>query len=157
MEAYCKTPRQLEVIRALEANNGNFQKTAKQLKTDVSAIHKTVKRVKALAARQGHSPEHDMTRTVPDGYKLKGTSTLYGKDGALKLQWVKSDIDAERQLEIMTEIVGSLTADIPARANQFNTTHFVRPSKPLHHYRLSHRSVVVGTRRRCRLGYIHRP
>lgn len=115
MEAYCKTDRQREVIRALNDNNGNVQKTAKQLQIDVSCVHKTIKRVKALAARQGYSPDHDMTHTVPDGYKLKGTSTLYGTDGIPKLQWVKSDIDSERQLEIMTEIVESLTAEIPAR------------------------------------------
>ncbi len=27
----------------------------------------------------------------PEGYKLKGTSTLYGEDGVAKLQWVKTD------------------------------------------------------------------
>jgi hypothetical protein len=30
------------------------------------------------------------------GYKLKGTSTLYGEDGLAKLQWVKTTADEER-------------------------------------------------------------
>lgn len=31
----------------------------------------------------------------PEGYKLKGTSTLYGEDGTAKLQWVKTDASLE--------------------------------------------------------------
>src|SRR5271166_2988098 len=30
-----------------------------------------------------------------EGYKLKGTSTLVGKDGEVKLQWIKTDADRE--------------------------------------------------------------
>lgn len=32
----------------------------------------------------------------PPGYKLKGTSTLYGEDGQQKLQWVKTDAALEQ-------------------------------------------------------------
>lgn len=72
---------------------------------------------KARLARQGWSPEHDMTKTVPDGFHLKGTSTLYGKDGEQKMQWVKSSIDHERQAELMKEAVKALALDIkPAKA-----------------------------------------
>lgn len=72
---------------------------------------------KARFARQGWSPEHDMTKTVPDGFHLKGTSTLYGKDGEQKMQWVKSSIDHERQAELMKEAVKALSLDIkPAKA-----------------------------------------
>jgi transposase len=42
---------------------------------------RTLRGHKARMARQGWSPEHDMTKTVPDGFHLKGTSTLYDKDG----------------------------------------------------------------------------
>src|SRR3990167_6598489 len=31
----------------------------------------------AQGARFGYAPEHDLTHTVPDGYALKGASTLY--------------------------------------------------------------------------------
>lgn len=72
---------------------------------------------KARLARQGWSPEHDMTKTVPDGFHLKGTSTLYGKGGEQKMQWVKSSIDHERQAELMKEAVKALALDIkPAKA-----------------------------------------
>ncbi len=68
---------------------------------------------KARLARQGWSPEHDMTKTVPDGFHLKGTSTLYGKDGEAKLQWVKTTIDQERQAEIMNEAIKGMADEIP--------------------------------------------
>lgn len=67
---------------------------------------------KAKLARQGWSPEHDMTKTVPDGFHLKGTSTLYDEDGKAKLQWVKTSIDHERQAEMMREVVSALSAEI---------------------------------------------
>jgi hypothetical protein len=71
---------------------------------------------KARLARQGWSPEHDMTKTVPDGFHLKGTSTLYGKDGEQKMQWVKSSIDHERQAEIMREAIKGMADEIPKAA-----------------------------------------
>lgn len=64
-------------------------------------------------ARQGWSPEHDMTHTVPDGFHLKGTSTLYGDDGKPKLQWVKSNIDHERQEEIKREAIEAMAEELP--------------------------------------------
>ena len=46
---------------------------------------------------QGHSPEHDMTHTVPDGYLMKGASTLYREDGSIAAQWIKSTVDDVRR------------------------------------------------------------
>lgn len=58
---------------------------------------------------QGYSPEHGMTKTVPEGFTVKGVSTLYGDDGTIKAQWVKSQQDAqavERLLQAATEALG---------------------------------------------------
>lgn len=67
---------------------------------------------KAKLARQGWSPEHDMTKTVPDGFHLKGTSTLY-KDGEAVIQWVKTSIDHERQRELMVAACEAMAAELP--------------------------------------------
>ena len=48
--------------------------------------------VQPLLAAQSAAP--------PEGYKLKGTSTLYDGDGVARLQWVKTDA-ATKQLEEM--------------------------------------------------------
>ena len=68
---------------------------------------------KARLARQGWSPEHDMTKTVPDGFHLKGTSTLYDEDGKPRLQWVKTSIDHERQRELFLQAAQSMAAELP--------------------------------------------
>lgn len=69
------------------------------------------RRIKRLGARGlGHGG--DVSRFVPDGYKVKGTSSLVKEDGTVALQWVKTDVDAERQLKMMQEAIAALTADI---------------------------------------------
>jgi hypothetical protein len=74
---------------------------------------RTLRGHKARMARQGWSPEHDMTKTVPDGFHLKGTSTLYDKDGKAKLQWVKTSIDHERQRELFIAAAKAMAAELP--------------------------------------------
>ena len=70
------------------------------------------KRVKRLALR-GYAPEHDMTRTVPDGYMVKGVSTLYDKDGAIAAQWVKSSLDAQQVKLMLESAMAAMVADLP--------------------------------------------
>lgn len=79
----------------------------------VSTVSKVLARIKATAARSGFSPEHDMTKIVPDGYRIKGTSTLYDQDGKPKLQWVKSKIDPDRQAEILREAAEAFASELP--------------------------------------------
>jgi hypothetical protein len=74
---------------------------------------RTLRTHKARMARQGWSPEHDMTKTVPDGFHLKGTSTLYDKDGKAKLQWVKTSIDHERQRELFIAAAKAMADELP--------------------------------------------
>lgn len=64
-------------------------------------------------ALKGFSPSHDMTRTVPDGFKVKGVSSLYNKDGQLAAQWVKSTADSERQYQMMLEACEALKEELP--------------------------------------------
>lgn len=73
---------------------------------------RTLRTHKARMARQGWSPEHNMTKTVPDGFHLKGTSTLYDEDGKARMQWVKTSIDHQRQEEMMVEAIRAMALDI---------------------------------------------
>lgn len=63
-------------------------------------------------ALHGYSPAHDMTHAVPDGYKVKGVSTLYGEDGQVKGQWVKSQADDVRQRELMDEAIAAFREQV---------------------------------------------
>ena len=112
---YAKTQRQRECMEAL-IECGTIYATAEWLGIDKRTLFTTIKRVKKHAARQGYAPEHDMTKTVPDGYTVKGTSTLYDDAGQPKIQWVKTQVDHQRQLEMMQEAVQALCEDVKPRA-----------------------------------------
>lgn len=91
---------------------------AKELGKNESSIRITVGRVAVAAAQRGYSPDYDMTRAVPDGYRVSGVSTLYNGAGQIVQQWNKSVIDRERQLELMQEAIDALCEEIkPLKAS----------------------------------------
>ena len=61
-------------------------------------------KVQALLAAQNAAP--------PEGYKLKGTSTLFDENGVAKLQWVKTDASLERLQEMQRAAFSALCADL---------------------------------------------
>lgn len=67
---------------------------------------------KARLAKKGLGHGRDVSDLVPDGYRVKGTSALTDEFGNIKLQWVKTDVDAERQLEIMRAVVDGMCSEI---------------------------------------------
>ncbi len=105
-----------EFWRVYQENGENATATAKQLGLDPSSAAARVRRIKARKARQGWSPEHDLTHAVPDGFHLKGASTLY-KDGKQVMQWVKSSIDHERQRELFMQAAQSMASELPQVAS----------------------------------------
>ncbi len=109
------TPRQAECIDAYN-QHASYKKAAKHLNIADSTIREAITAVKTKAAKMGFSPEHDMTRAVPDGFILKGVSTYYSKTGDKAGQWVKSAIDEERQRLIMEEAFSALSTTLPKQA-----------------------------------------
>jgi hypothetical protein len=107
---FCESDRQREVVTA-RAQGVTVENLAKTLNVNRRNILMMCQRIKSRAAKQGYSPEHDMVHTVPDGFKVRGTSTLY-KDGDPVIQWVKSDINQERQMELMREAIDALNEEI---------------------------------------------
>ena len=94
------TTRQAEYLDAFIAS-GTYSGAAKQCGASREVVRRSLLGLKKRAVLQGYSPEHDMTRTVPDGFRVRGVSSLYDKDGKLAAQWVKSSADDERRAEIM--------------------------------------------------------
>ncbi|EEH5061950.1 metallophosphoesterase [Salmonella enterica] len=66
----------------------------------------------ARLAKKGVGHGRDVSHLVPDGYKIKGTSSLVDEFGNTKLQWVKTDTDAERQVELMRAVIDGMKSDI---------------------------------------------
>lgn len=94
-------------------NQGSLSKAAEFLGKDKSTVGHAITAVKKKAAIAGHSPDHDMTRTVPDGFSVKGVSSYYNKDGELSGQWVKSCADQERREQMVREAIQAMCDDIP--------------------------------------------
>ena len=66
---------------------GSFMKAGKALGVSETAIKQSIDILKRNAALQGYSPEHDMNRLVPQGFKVKGVSTYYNAEGKPSGQW----------------------------------------------------------------------
>lgn len=109
---YASTPRQLEILNAI-VEAGSNSKAAKALGVDRRGIDRCVDKVMKSAAKQGYSPSHDMVHPVPDGFFAKGVSTYYNDEGKPIGQWVKSQIDANRQREIIIETIKAMSEEIP--------------------------------------------
>ncbi len=105
------TPKQY--LEALVRNGGSRIRAAEELGVSVRALLKNLQICKDRGEDIPASPYNtdragEMLRQVeaahvaaPDGYNVKGVSTLYGSEGEVKQQWVKTDADKERQAEML--------------------------------------------------------
>ena len=108
---FAVSDRQREAILAFE-KYGAYGTAAKHLGVTRNTLRDHVRKVKSVAAIRGWSPDHDMVKTVPEPYVVKGTSTLYDEDGKQKLQWVKTSLEHEKLVAMMREVVSELRSDI---------------------------------------------
>ncbi len=109
------TDRELKYLDAIE-EQGSRTKAAKKLGLHHSTVARAIELLEKRAARSGYAPAYNMTHPAPDGFLTKGTSTYFGKDGQQGGQWVKTDIDRERQAEIMREAFGAMAENVPRLA-----------------------------------------
>jgi hypothetical protein len=112
LKEYATTERQREYVDAINEHKGVLA-AADALGIGFQHISKTISELKRRAALAGFSPEHDMTRTVPDGFKVKGVSTYYNAEGKPSGQWVKSTADQERQAALQLAAFEALSAELP--------------------------------------------
>lgn len=111
LRRFC-TDRQWEVLTAID-ECGSQNKAAIKLGVSRRSVRDSHAAVKSKAARHGHAPEHDMVRQVPDGFHVRGVSTLYDEVGTPRMQWVKSSIDHARQDEMFRAALDAMAEDLP--------------------------------------------
>lgn len=92
--------------------------THRQCAKELGCNSSSICRRKKTLIKRGYSPKHNYTHLVPDGYKIKGVSQYYRThpitgEEELRGQWVKSDVDKERQLEIIKEVLKGFIDEIP--------------------------------------------
>jgi hypothetical protein len=71
---------------------------------------------KTLETLHGFNPEHDLTHVVPSPMVLRGTSTLYNKEGNVQLQWVKTKLDDLKAEEAMRAAIQVLSQAVDGLA-----------------------------------------
>lgn len=106
------TVAQLEKLEAID-KHGGVRAAARALGIRHNAVGAALAAVKRKAAVRGHAPDHDMTRTVPDPFVVKGVSTYYDKEGKPSGQWVKSQLAQEQYNEMVKAAIGEFLADVP--------------------------------------------
>jgi len=92
---------------------GNANQAAKVLGKSPGTIGNAMANLERRAARNGYSPDHGMTKPVPDGFNAARISTNYDKDGKINQQWVIATPDKERQHELMQAAITAMAADLP--------------------------------------------
>lgn len=106
------TAKQREKLEAINQHK-SVRAAARALGVQYTAVNQALAAVKRKAALQGYSPEHDMTRTVPEPFVLKGVSTYYNKDGKPSGQWVKSQLAQEQYNEMVRGAIAAFVEDVP--------------------------------------------
>jgi hypothetical protein len=101
---------QLQKIEAV-IEHGSNRAAAKALKLAPSSVDNTIQSIRRRAARLGYSPDHDMTRPVPDGFSVSGVSTMYDADGNVRAQWVKSKQERDLLLKATMEAAISIFSE----------------------------------------------
>lgn len=114
------TPRQLDAIDAM-VRYGSIEAAAADLKVTPSRLRGLLSEARTRAARAGYSPAHDMEKTVPGGFHVKGVSTYYGRDpktGELvkKGQWVKSQRDQEHKVAMLLDALQSVVEPLQGKS-----------------------------------------
>ena len=99
---YAKTDNQRKKIEAY-IEHGSSYKAGDALGCDHTNVLRCVREAKNNAIKRGWDPEHDLTHPVPEGFAVKGVSTLYDEDGKMKNQWVKTHEDKDARIAAILE------------------------------------------------------
>lgn len=106
---------QAEYVDAVN-EHGSIRAAARELGRADKTIRVSLDRLRRNASIKGYSPSHDMTRTVPEAFDVKGVSTYYDKDGKPRGQWVKSRLNDERAEAARRAAIAAMAEDLPRLA-----------------------------------------
>ena len=95
---------------------GSCRKAATHLGCTHQRLSEVLCLVKKKAAASGFAPEHGMTKQVPAGFTVKGTSTLYGDQGNIKIQWVKTNQERETFLEQLNMVTHVFCEEVAGKS-----------------------------------------
>ncbi len=106
------TFRQREFIEAVKRNDGVHSAAERELGLSQGLISRAIRNLRVKAASQGHAPDYNMTRSVPDPFSVKRVSTNYKADGSVGQQWVIAEPDRKRTAEMLRAFVEELCESV---------------------------------------------
>lgn len=106
---FCTTKKQEELVKAVDACHGNVSGAAKMLGLtgDPTNHRRTLRDIKARAAKGGYSPEANIDHPVAEGYELKGYSH-FTKTASGEPIWIKATAGAQQQADAFKKFVEEL-------------------------------------------------
>ena len=112
IEEYATSERQIKYRKAF-VEHGNLTEAASSCNVHRSTLTRSLERMVKRASDRGYSPVFDQTHPTPPGQGIRGVSTLYGAEGEVKLQWVKTRREEEDLLESIRDFVDGLVEAVP--------------------------------------------
>lgn len=109
------TEHQVRVLDVIE-ETGSLSGAAERIGCSRGSIQVCLRNLAARAASRGHAPTHDMTRVVPEPFRVKGVSTYYNRDGEPAGQWVKSERDSDLVRQMVEEAATAIAETLPRLA-----------------------------------------
>jgi hypothetical protein len=109
------TPTQARYLEAVNLHQ-SCRRAADALSVHHATVSRSLKALKAKAASQGYSPDHDMNHPAPPGFRVKGASTYYNSEGKLVGQWVKTTQDTDQTEALVRNFVEALAEDMRGRS-----------------------------------------
>lgn len=110
------TPMQRACVEALLAC-GSVELAAISVQLTAAAFRAHLSELERRAAARGHAPDADMTKTTPEGFSVKGVSTMYDGDGNVRAQWVKTRRDEDAQLAAILDAMSHISDAWHAKAD----------------------------------------
>lgn len=105
------TESETRILDAIE-EHGSGSAAARALGMDRANIRRALRSLGRRAVRQGWL-QNRTSPIVPEPFVLKGRSTLYGPDGTMKLEWVKTCQDADLRETMLRESACAMAATLP--------------------------------------------
>ena len=95
---------------------GSASGASRALGVNLATVSRAMDRLRKRAAMKGYSPDHQMTRPVPEPFVVKGVSTYYDSEGKPRGQWVKSRLSDEAYQEALRAAVEAMAEELPRLA-----------------------------------------
>lgn len=104
------TPSQARYIDLVN-EHGSATAVAKLLGCNKNSITNAVAAVRVKARAHGYDPANDLNHPTASPFIVKGTSTYYDRDGEVRGQWVKTQLEDNRREEAVRRMVEAMTEE----------------------------------------------